>query len=444
MVVLPAELTRESPPGGRQREIRFCCWDGDVYNAFLAQTGDVPGTVRGSLSWLGPSDALGPEEAGTPTDAVRVLAMRTEEEKGPGCAEDSAPVLRAFIRDGGTWHEVATQVVAAESELFSRSRGLLESDALSGKLVAHFGLGSVGASVAVLLAQSGVTNHVAVDGDRLEAGNMARHDAGLSHVGRLKTDYVAYRIREKNPYAHVEKYATAITGENLEDFRSVVRRSSLVVCSIDDREGKLLVNRLCLEEGKVCIFAGAFRRAYGGQVLRVIPGVSSCYQCFIRRLPEEADGLSSSRPGEGQHQQYTDRPTTIEPGLAVDIAPINAFAAKLCVQELLRGKETTLRSLDEDLVAHWYLYLNRRETDTQYEQLRPLGFGLDGLRILRWYGVSAERDPRCQACGDYLSILAGEHGIDLAELQDTEKADLPGLLDEPANDLPGTSDRAMG
>ena len=109
--------------------------------------------------------------------------------------------------------------------------------------------------------------------------------------------------------------------------------------------------------------------------------------------------ISSHRQAEGL--AYTDRPVPIEPGLSTDIAPIGLMVVKLAIQELLKGTETTLRSLDKDLVASWYLWLNRREQGTQYESLRPLEYNIDGMHVLRWYGVSFERHPGCPVCGNF-------------------------------------------
>jgi hypothetical protein len=60
-----------------------------------------------------------------------------------------------------------------------------------------------------------------------------------------------------------------------------------------------------------------------------------------------------------------------------------------------------LHCLNDDLVAPWYLWLNRRETGTQYESLEPLEFNIDGMHVLRWYGVAIERHPGCPVCGNF-------------------------------------------
>ncbi|NIN70054.1 MAG: ThiF family adenylyltransferase, partial [Anaerolineae bacterium] len=79
------------------------------------------------------------------------------------------------------------------------------------------------------------------------------------------------------------------------------------------------------------------------------------------------------------------------PGLSTDIAPISIMVVKLVIQELLKGTETTLRSLEDDLIAPWYMWLNRREPGTQYENLEPLEFNISGMNILRWYGIDVTR-----------------------------------------------------
>jgi hypothetical protein len=123
-------------------------------------------------------------------------------------------------------------------------------------------------------------------------------------------------------------------------------------------------------------------------------------------LPEQAmdQEISSRRAAEGL--AYTDRPVAIEPGLSTDIAPISLMVVKLVIQELLKDSETTLRSLDEDLVAPWFIWLNRREQNTQYESLEPLEYNVDGMHVLRWYGIAVERHPACPVCGDFIGEQA--------------------------------------
>ena len=87
------------------------------------------------------------------------------------------------------------------------------------------------------------------------------------------------------------------------------------------------------------------------------------------------------------------------------------MVVKLAIQELLKGTQTSLRSLDEDLVAPWYIWLNRREKGTQYEKLDPLEFNVAGMRILRWYGIDFKRNEACPTCGNFEQQLTMEEEV---------------------------------
>jgi hypothetical protein len=119
-----------------------------------------------------------------------------------------------------------------------------------------------------------------------------------------------------------------------------------------------------------------------------------------------------SSPEGAQWGAYTDRPVPIEPGLSIDIMPVITMSAKLIVTELLKNKPTTMRSLEADLIAPWWMYLNRREAGTEFEHLEPLGFNVgDGPHILSWWGIDLERNPACPTCGDFRGETAKRHGI---------------------------------
>jgi hypothetical protein len=117
-------------------------------------------------------------------------------------------------------------------------------------------------------------------------------------------------------------------------------------------------------------------------------------------LPELDKDQEVSSQEQAENLSYTDRPVPIEPGLSTDIAPVSIMLVKLVIQELLKGTETTLSSLDDDFVAPLFFWLNRREAGTQYEKLKPLEFNISGMHILRWYGIAMERHPECPVCGE--------------------------------------------
>jgi len=336
-------------------------------------------------------------DAGSEDDVVRILI------------EKNKPLdthTKGFVKNNGRWHKARVSIVPVKEQLFSRFSGILETGVLSKKRVLIAGLGSGGSAIAVSLAQSGIMNFTVIDHDRLEIGNISRHAAGISDVGRLKVNVVRDLIHQKNPFAKVTWLADKVCWDSRESVRELIQQTDLVICATDNRISKRVMNQLCIEEGKTMIVAGAFRRAYGGQVLRVRPGKSLCFQCFLDSLPQQAQDQEITSIEQSQGLAYTDKPVPIEPGLSNDIAPINQMVTKLAIQHLLEGTETTLKSLDEDLTADLYLWLNRREAGTSYEDFEPMEYNVDGLSVMRWYGIDISKNPACPECGDFLAELS--------------------------------------
>lgn len=415
MIIIPNELLGDPDGNAHSRDLSFLPLDeGSVYNGLFNE--GTPGSSPGTLRFCHKGRRLGPTAIGKPGDVVRIIVRRRRHKRDDGQHEavaTDALELKGYVHREGHWQETPVQAVPVESELHSRTRGLLETDVLSDASVFQAGGGSGGAPILIEMAKSGVGHIGIMDHDRLEVGNIVRHVAGLRDVGRYKTRFLAEAIRDKNPYADVQTWEEKVCWENEDLIRRIARKVGLGICAVDDPMAIVVMNKIFVEENKPLIIAGAFRRAYGGQILVVKPRVTPCYECFRRSLPEKALDREISSAEQAERIAYSDRPVHIEPGLSNDIAPISMMAVKLALQELLKDKPTTLRSLDEDLVAPWYLWLNRREPGTDYENLEPLEFNLNGLHILGWCGIDLRRYPDCPCCGDFVGEAAREEGFEI-------------------------------
>ena len=316
-------------------------------------------------------------------------------------------------RAWGTRSEQSLTTVFADvqPELATRRSGILETTILADKSVLFIGLGTGGAHAALELAKCGIGRFALVDRDRLSVGNVVRHPGGISQVGRFKVNVVRDLILEKNPDAVVTTNAFDLNFASKEELKKLIADSDVVLCGTDNRPSKLLVNQLCIEADVPAIYGGAFRRAFGGQVLRVRPKVSPCHQCFVSAMPDEASDVEISSASDAADIAYSDRPVAVEPGLSLDVLPIANMVAKLALTELLKDKPTTLRTLERDYDAPWYLWLNRPEPATPYSDWPPLSESSDEMTINRWYGIYFDRDPDCPTCGDFLSSLAANYGL---------------------------------
>ncbi|MCU1302134.1 MAG: hypothetical protein JWQ87_2418 [Candidatus Sulfotelmatobacter sp.] len=391
------------------------------------------GNVRCQFSSWDDGDALtqcnlGPLPSASVAQAAIILAGGGASVDDVTLRIDLKPIKEAeatpsdFVAPDGTWYRasgsnseqsVSTIFADVQPELATRRSGILETTILADKSVLLIGLGTGGAHAALELAKCGVGRFALVDRDRLSVGNVVRHPGGISQVGRFKVRVVRDLILEKNPDAAVTTHVLDLNFASKEELKKLIAESSIVVCGTDNRPSKLLVNQLCIEANVSAIYGGAFRRAFGGQVLRVRPKVSPCHQCFVAAMPDEASDVEISSSSDAADIAYSDLPVAVEPGLSLDVLPIANMVAKLALTELLKDKPTTLRALERDYDAPWYLWLNRPEPATPYSDWPPLSESSDEMTINRWYGIYFDRDSECPVCGNFLSNIAANYGLNL-------------------------------
>ncbi|RJR23285.1 MAG: ThiF family adenylyltransferase [Desulfobacteraceae bacterium] len=394
-------------------DVMFLCWDdGDVFT--LLEGSPTFGGAPGSILFQSDSSSLQTPIFGKSEDLVRVIIHRDNGSDRKSTGFKHLGEVAGYVFNGHSWISAQVEVLPLREEIFSRNGGILETGAISDKKVAVIGEGSHGSSISLKLVKTGVTDFGLMDHDRYEFANNSRHAAGYRHAGRYKVNIIRDLIKERNPYASVQTWAEEASWDNLDLIKKFIRGRDLVISGTGDHESNRVINKACIEEGVVLIVSYSFRRAYGGAVLRVYPRRSMCYECFCKQLPGQSKDREISNEKKAKKEfQYSDLSVPIEPGLSIDISPITTMVVKLAIQELLKGKKSTLESLDYDLVAPAFLYLNRRETGTQFEKLEPLEYNTDGMHILRWYGIEIERDPACPACGDFEKHMAEKYGVPL-------------------------------
>lgn len=368
-------------------------------------------------------------EDGTTPDLPVVLKL-SRDPRFNGSASYEAPdgtqYQVAGLRRRKNGHDaLQVSVPKLGASLDSRRAALLETDVLADRSVCIVGLGTGGIHVALELAKAGVGTLSLVDHDRLEVGNISRHHAGVSFVGRRKVYAARDLLLETNPAATIDAYPFRADAQSYEQLQQVVTDSDLVVCATDGRPSKLFVNAMCVQVSRPAIFAGAFRRAYGGQILRVRPRDSACYHCFVMAMPDTEADREISSEDDASSIAYTDRPVPVEPGLALDVAPISTMTAKLALHELIRDVPSTLHVLDRDLEANWYLWINRPEPETEFATWPPLSESTDEMTVLRWYGIHLDPDTGCPTCGDFGRALKERYGVEGGSLDTPEPRPFP-------------------
>lgn len=373
--------------------VAFRVEDEDVWHVFTERPAYRPSGIPGPAFFV--ISETGSLPVGT---TERLLQMGAREDSpvitlslDPGCPVEafSDPSLK----------EPATLHILSPVDGASRTKGLLESSLLEMRQVFIVGLGSFGSTAAVELAKAGVGKFVLADFDRLEPGNIMRHQCSVADVGRMKTFAVRDAILAKNPHAQVRTFEYDVN-QQLEWLRNTTRDSDVILCLTDEGRSRFNCNAAAVSAARPALFGRAITRAAGGDVFRYRPG-SPCLAClFNQGAAEGEDEIASKRQAAANRPDYAPEgydEAKIQPGLAADIAPIVQMIVKLALVELAPRGVAQWDRLREDFEAPFYVWANRR--DDIYENLLPMGFRFDRSSIMRWYGVRVPRDPACLACG---------------------------------------------
>jgi integrative and conjugative element protein (TIGR02256 family) len=200
------------------------------------------------------------------------------------------------------------------------------------KKVAFLGLGALGAKVAELLAQAGISNFKLCDGDVLHVGNVARHVGSLSECGAPKTEVVSRRIWEVNPYAEIQVWNSHISpaASETEGFFSGV---DLIICTIADEGAESGFNDLALAIKAPVVYGRALRRGQMGRAFLVRPGVDACKTCLsIIARSNEPEWIAVPERPEDALLHECGRP--IIAGSAVDLSFVAALVARQALDSL--------------------------------------------------------------------------------------------------------------
>lgn len=298
--------------------------------------------------------------------------------------------------------ECEVKYVPEKSELYSRSKGLIEVDILENKNVLIIGLGSFGSQIAVELAKAGIGNFTLVDFDRVELSNVSRHICGVNELGRLKTFAVRDAILVKNPFAKIETCEIDIN-ENLELLKQLIQKTDIVICVTDNNRSRFNINEIAFGLNKPVIYGRAVTRAEGGDVFKLKGHASPCYACLVNESGQMKYGgdeeISSTKQATEALPTYTNKneiDAVVQVGLSSDILPMCNMIVKLALVELSKGLNSGINSLESELTYDYYFWANRREKN--YLNYQPFNNSKMQPTILKWFGVKIPTNPECFLC----------------------------------------------
>jgi molybdopterin-synthase adenylyltransferase len=316
--------------------------------------------------------------------------------------QDGIVTLEGYCKSAGIIKTCDVHTIPGKEELYSRSKGLLETAVLANKKVLIIGLGSFGSHIAVELAKAGVGMFTLVDFDRIELSNVTRHVCGVNELGRLKTYAMKDAILLKNPFAVVSTVEADINCD-VDLLHSLIQDADITICVTDNNRSRFNINMLAVELDKVVLFGRAITRAEAGDVFRLNGNKGPCYCCLVGNdaLSQSlgSEEISSRKQADELLPAYTaeeDKEAVVQVGLSSDIFPICNLLVKLALVELSKNSQSGLSDLGNELSYDSYLWVNRRER--QYTNWNPFNQSENKPTILKWYGVRVPKAVGCMGC----------------------------------------------
>jgi len=155
------------------------------------------------------------------------------------------------------------------------------------------GVGGIGCPAAAYLASSGAGHLTIVDFDTVDETNLGRQVLyAQGHIGELKAEVAAARLRKINPGIKVDAVAERLRGDAL---AAAVAAVDVVLDGSDNFATRFEVNDACVAASKRLVSGSAIRLE--GQLGVFGPDFNSspCYRC----LYEEADESLGNCAGNG-------------------------------------------------------------------------------------------------------------------------------------------------
>jgi hypothetical protein len=225
----------------------------------LEETGGAVASILAEMERIGGGTGSSglPDESALPKAIASLMLVRYLTEKPPSmekfwivqrelrsegldiCIDESA-ILIGFCRRTEEQNRMPINLVGRLDRLSDRDGSLIDRDGLKRKHALIIGLGSIGSVLASDLARCGVGRFTIADAERLEWGNVVRHAAGLSDVGRLKSRIVSDLIVDRNPDAEVSEISLDLGSASRETYAHAVASADIVICATDNRVSRLM------------------------------------------------------------------------------------------------------------------------------------------------------------------------------------------------------------
>lgn len=210
---------------------------------------------------------------------------------------------------------------------------------LAGRRVAQFGLGALGAPAAFAFARAGVGGLALVEPDHVEAGTIARWPLGLTAAGSHKLQTVAQWIQANWPLTEIKTWVgwrlgtpelDGVTDNQVLDL--AFEGADLILDATANLGANHALAADAWRRGVPLVQVTAKPGAWGGIVVRFVPGVTACEPCFMAALTAKTIPAPPADPA-GSVTPIACSDTTFL-GAGFDLTPLTDEAVRLAVATL--------------------------------------------------------------------------------------------------------------
>lgn len=153
------------------------------------------------------------------------------------------------------------------------------------------GLGATGSPVADLFVRAGVGKITLIDGDTVDISNLHRQVLySEEDIGEKKVKAAGRRLKSINSKCDIGTIDTFLDAGNAD---ALLGGADIVIDGTDNMETRKVINRYCVRARKPWIFISSIGTV--AQVKAVIPGVTSCLECFLD--PQSSYSMSCEETG---------------------------------------------------------------------------------------------------------------------------------------------------
>jgi molybdopterin/thiamine biosynthesis adenylyltransferase len=238
-----------------------------------------------------------------------------------------------FIDKKGNKILLQKEIYSTTQDLFSRNSGLLETEKMKEKTAVIIGCGSVGSTLSLQLARSGVGKFVLADTDTLEIHNICRHQCNLTDIGRFKTDALRDRIIAINPFASVTCFTKTIENVTDKELDSFADNQSIIVSCADNRLSDAFACEIAYERKIPFVSIGFWKRAFVCEVVVCIPQRGdTCYRCALKKSIE--NGIENMNRNHFYIGEEDRAKVVFEPGISIDVEFGTSVASKIVLDIL--------------------------------------------------------------------------------------------------------------